>query len=487
MLRVIHLPRHRGPELKRKDQGSNIGKGKGYDPFWCYARWNLDVEGSFYKRIGRGNKLRKGDRHIPLRCCAKWCLDIRGCVNKLWLSLISDPKFGVSHYDLAIGPSHRLLLVTNHIFAESLDIDDTSKAVRFILPPISPPSHGEQRDHADLQKPEVLGACRGLILLYYDKSSDLILWNPSISFHKLLPNFDYGLTLMFLYGFWYDKSSDDYLLILIGGLYDSRAYDSDYDSENDDKYQAYYQIFSFKTASYDMDDFFYSYESLGERFRVGTLFNEALHWIVYSQDKLIPVILVFDVIQRSFSEISLVDHFTGEKYEITCLRVVRGCLGVEFLVRSTSEDEIWVMEEYKRESSWTKITVVPTTKDIEMIESNIIGRGRIEKLRAKKELIKHLIYGGDVYTANLRFAIYRESLLSLSGDTDTQETTKDYHPEAIDYDCGETTHPTGVAKLLVCLTKCQLERCFWCSDSLSGDTFTGRDDDLGQFLWVKDS
>ncbi|KAL3005892.1 hypothetical protein AAZX31_08G246000 [Glycine max] len=66
-------------------------------------------------------------------------------VCKAWLSLISDPQFFISHY--------------------------------------------------------ILGSCRGLILLYYDRSCDLILWNPSIGVHRISPKFKCGLTLVYLYGF----------------------------------------------------------------------------------------------------------------------------------------------------------------------------------------------------------------------------------------------------------------------------------------------
>ncbi|RZB98749.1 hypothetical protein D0Y65_021572 [Glycine soja] len=119
-------------------------------------------------------------------------------------------------------------------------------ALRLILPPTSPP-YRDQYDEVDHRgKLEILGSCRGLILLYYDRSCDLILWNPSIGVHRISPKFKCGLTLVYLYGFGYDTSSDDYLLILIG-LLDEYKYDYYDDESKDNEYKVDYQILSFNS------------------------------------------------------------------------------------------------------------------------------------------------------------------------------------------------------------------------------------------------
>ncbi|KAG4399541.1 hypothetical protein GLYMA_08G252202v4 [Glycine max] len=169
----------------------------------------------------------------------------------------------IFHFPLrpsCVAPSHdKLLLIANDFYAESIDIDSPLLmcALRLILPPTSPP-YRDQYDEVDHRgKLEILGSCRGLILLYYDRSCDLILWNPSIGVHRISPKFKCGLTLVYLYGFGYDTSSDDYLLILIG-LLDEYKYDYYDDESKDNEYKVDYQILSFNS------------------------FNETLHWLVFS-------------------------------------------------------------------------------------------------------------------------------------------------------------------------------------------------------------
>ena len=78
------------------------------------------------------------------------------------------------------------------------------------------------------------------------------------------------------------------------------------------------------------------------------LFNGALHWLVYSNDNNILVVVAFDLIQRSLYEIPVFDHFTLDKYNNGCrLSDIGGCLNVCYLVKDCARTEIWVMKEYK--------------------------------------------------------------------------------------------------------------------------------------------
>ncbi|KAG5016758.1 hypothetical protein JHK85_022894 [Glycine max] len=389
-------------------------------------------------------------REVLLRLPVRSVLRFR-CVCKSWLSLISDPQFRISHYDLAAAPTHRLLLRSNNFYIESVDIEaeleKDSSAVHLILPPSSPPRHRFEYDYyADSHdKPDILGSCRGLILLYYPRNSDHIIWNPSLGVQKRLPYLAYDVTFCPLYGFGYDPSTDDYLLIVIG-LHDSEHYKYDTDGSEDDECKGKCQIFSFKTDSWYIVDIFVPYKDLGGKFRAGSLFGDILHWLVFSKDKKVPVILAFDLVQRSFSEIPLFDNFAMEKYEVDSLRrVMGGCLSVSCSVHDGATDEIWVMKEYKVQSSWTRSVVIPSSgfspicinKDGGILGSNICGR--LEKLNDKGELLEHLIYGGEqcLCSARLQSAVYRESLLSLHsviGVTRIGVTRKDDHEETTEHD-----------------------------------------------------
>ncbi|RDX70087.1 F-box/kelch-repeat protein, partial [Mucuna pruriens] len=338
-------------------------------------------------------------REILLRLPVRSVLRFK-CVCKSWFSLISDPQFGISHYDLAAAPSHRLLFRSNDFYAQSIDLDTPLKIyyrdiAYFPLPLPSPPCV-DQFYFRFQNQPEILGSCRGLVILYYKNSNDLILWNPSIGVHKRLKNFEDGITSRFLYGFGYDGLTDDYLLILIALLRLSIDY-----------------------VNVSYDDLC---EILGEdKFKAGSLFNGTLNWLVLSKDYVGPLIIAFDLIQRSFSEIPLLDHLTMGKY-LYCLRAIGGCLGVCCSVQDCDTAEIRVMKEYKVQSSWIKTVVLPTsgfsliciTKDGGIFGSNSSRSGGLEKLNDKGELLEDHCYGGDegLYCANLQSAMYRESLLS---------------------------------------------------------------------------
>ncbi|KAG4925951.1 hypothetical protein JHK84_051639 [Glycine max] len=346
------------------------------------------------------------------------------CVCKSWLSLISDPQFGFSHFDLALAvPSHRLLLRSNEFSVHSIDMD--FGAVHFTLPPPSPPL----ADYASLFTPAfhqhwidfhrkhwMLGSCRGLVLLNYRNSSELVLWNPSIGVYKRLPFSDeYDLINGYLYGFGYDISTDDYLLILIC-------------------LGAYALFFSFKTNSWSRVDLHARYVDPDSEFQAGTLFSGAFHWLVFSNcivehddlpfsfEEYVPFIIAFDLTQRSFTEIPLFDHFTEEKLEIYSLRVMGGCLCVCCSVQGSEMTEIWVMNEYKVHSSWTKTIVIPISNRFSPIfitkEGGIFGSnstGMLEKRNGKGELLEHFIDNEcqGFNCANLQSALYTESLLPL--------------------------------------------------------------------------
>jgi len=360
-------------------------------------------------------------REILLRLPVRSVLRFK-CVCKSWHSLISSPQFPISHHDLAASPSHRLLIKSKDFSVQSIDIDSRlfkqSSAVHFLCLPPPPPRPIDDYHY----KYELLGSCRGLVLLCYQ--GDLILWNPSIGVHKRFPDFAGDSTNEVLYAFVYDKSTAEYCLILVG-------WDEFENNESQsDERKAEVLIFSFKTALYvPCKSIYFPYKYIGDKFCAGTLFSGAIHWLVFTEDENVPVIIAFDMIQKSLLDIPLFDHFTVEKYDVYSFGVMGECLSVCCKVRGCASAEIWMMKEYKVQSSWTKCVVIPIhdflndrfcpvciTKDGQIFGSNI--GGRLEKRNHKGELLEFLNYGGggELYYLDLRSAMYRESLLSPSSE-----------------------------------------------------------------------
>ncbi|KAL2329778.1 hypothetical protein Fmac_017359 [Flemingia macrophylla] len=357
-------------------------------------------------------------REILLRLPVRSVLRFK-CVCKTWYSLISEPHFGISHYHMDAAPSYRFLLPSTGLYFESVDTDphlpQHFSAVHLPIPPFRYMYELSTRKH-------ILGSCRGLLLFYYHvgQFSDLILGNPSTGIYQRLPNFETpnlflnDIRSKFLYGFGYDASTEDYLLILIPSpLYIYRY-----------RGPRKIHVFSFKTHSWNLYYTNVLYADFIIKFRSGSLFNGALHWLVYDHKNHL-VILAFDLTQRTSSKIPLLYRCNVNSVFSFSVLGECLCLCLRDRYRYCEMSEIWVMKEYRVRSSWTKLIDIPfiyplhITKDggifgiygIDGISRSL----RLAKFNNKGELVDSFVYDGDqvCYYASLKSSLYRESLLSL--------------------------------------------------------------------------
>ncbi|XP_045821594.1 F-box/kelch-repeat protein At3g23880-like [Trifolium pratense] len=321
------------------------------------------------------------------------------CVCKSWFSLISDPNFANSHFQLTATHTHRILsispfsLKTQSIdFESSLNHKSTSRNLNWL------------RRSSYLK---IKGSCRGFLLL--TASSKLYLWNPSTGFHRQIPASPfYSDTLLFnfnlLYGFGYEQSRDDYLLV-------SLSYDVNHASSQ-------LEFFSLR------DNTWKDIEGTGYPHYLDpkpvSLINGAIHWLAFRFDLMVHVIVVFDLMERKLLEIPTPDGFGH--YDHYHKYIGLWVFG-DFLSLWTKNDhivEIWVMREYKVHSSWTKTLVFPTnaipyfspiysTKNGDIIGTN--GNTGLVKYNGKGQLLRQCSYRDDL--GEPQVVMYTESLLSL--------------------------------------------------------------------------
>ncbi|XP_061341688.1 F-box/kelch-repeat protein At3g23880-like [Gastrolobium bilobum] len=337
------------------------------------------------------------------------------CVCKSWLTLISNPQFAKSHYDIAAAPTHRLLVkpyrkCSSEFIGIEAPLHDDSAVVHLNLtPPQSSLITSVSSNYL-----RILGSCRGIILLKYREDDDLILWNPSTGARKTISCSPGG---KLLYGFGYDPSTDDYVVVIA--------------MESSTKFKTHLEFFSLKTNSWNkVEGFNFPYSDISVRFISGLPLNEALHWLVFSKGDFFTkdaVIITFDLIKRSLSEIPLPRDCTASMYrsifEIFHFMVIEGCLGLY-----CSDDVCWVMKEYKVQLSWTKFIVssnryIPCDSHFPIcfsIGAGIVGSDDIRKLLKlddNGELLEiSRIMRWFVKEGPVQSAIYRESLQSFPSD-----------------------------------------------------------------------
>ncbi|RHN59199.1 putative F-box domain-containing protein [Medicago truncatula] len=202
------------------------------------------------------------------------------CICKLWFSLISDPNFANSHFQLTttthtprimcISPlSHEIRSIGFEAFLN--DDDPASLNINFSL-------------RGPYFPVEIRGSCRGFILLYCHPI--IYIWNPSTGFKKQIPVSPFRSKLaaycrIDIHGFGYDQSRDDYL------------------------------FFSFRDNTWkETESTPFPYAVIPSR-RKGLLFNGVVHWLALRRNLGWIVILTFDLMEKKLFEMPLpnnVDH-----------------------------------------------------------------------------------------------------------------------------------------------------------------------------------
>ncbi|XP_061366288.1 F-box/kelch-repeat protein At3g06240-like [Gastrolobium bilobum] len=163
--------------------------------------------------------------------------------------------------------------------------------------------------------------------------------------------------------------------------------------------------------------YFYSYH--------GLFFNGAIHWLVFPRHGIDRAIIVFDLIEKQLSEISIP---AGDFKNILVgdLIIMGGCLSVWY--RSVHKTQVWLMKEYKVQSSWTmfeiparRLSPLCFAKGGELVAFNGTGLMKFNDKGELLEISDHMIWRKP--------AFYTESLLSLPGDCcgnmETQPTKTD--------------------------------------------------------------
>ncbi|KAL5065328.1 hypothetical protein RYX36_027065 [Vicia faba] len=254
------------------------------------------------------------------------------CVCKSWFSLIShDPHFANSHFQLTT--NRRILFISSTHESLSIDfeasIHNDSACLSLNLP-------------EDFTAFEVKGSCRGFVLICC--SLNMYLWNPSTRVHKQIPLSPFSSNLDeadYFYGFGYDHSTDDYLVVY-----------HDYSEEP----PLHLEYFSLKANAWKQVKGPHFPYTLEDGPKGGCLYNGAIHWLAYC---ITDVILAFDLMERKLSYMHLPSDSHGDPLQCGGLWVYGEFLSLYTKNYGKDTVQIWVMKKYKVSSSWTIILVLP--------------------------------------------------------------------------------------------------------------------------------
>ncbi|KAB1214184.1 F-box protein CPR30 [Morella rubra] len=190
-----------------------------------------------------------------------------------------------------------------------------------------------------------LGSCNGLLLL--SRGRDLFIWNPSSGKKKLVSRpRSVQARHIGMSGLAYDSSSEDYKAVFGVWCHLSGRINI--------------LFYSFRTntwKSIDGKDLPFLCYNIREQ---GATVNGAPHWTFFRKESTKgsnSTIVYFDPAEEKFKELL----FPVERKDVCmfALGTLGGCLSVTYPSRA-GLIETWVMREYGKEESWTKLFVLPS-------------------------------------------------------------------------------------------------------------------------------
>ncbi|XP_074307572.1 F-box protein CPR1-like [Silene latifolia] len=279
---------------------------------------------------------------ILVRLPVKYLVRFR-CVSKPWDSLIKDPLFINLHLKHSLATHTNQTLIIRDSYLHSLDFPALS-SVTLIDHPLESDGRGT----------ELLGSCNGLLCLSngdIDGIDDTIFYNPATRRHHVLPACDiefpdnddcFTCCDRTVYGFGYDHVNDDYKLVRVIQF------------TGDDEFDSEVKVYSLKSGSWGRIHDFPREYYLSYKRAWGNYVNGFLHWVVTRNPESdgTKLIIAFDLGSEEYKIVSQPEYSGGEFH--MNVDVLKGCLCVLCNYVDVKTD-VWVMEEYGVQNSWTKL------------------------------------------------------------------------------------------------------------------------------------
>jgi len=270
---------------------------------------------------------------ILCRLPVKLLIQLR-CLCKFFNSLLSDPKFAKKHLQLSTKRHHLMLFNRLDGFAMY------DSPIPSVFPTSTVFTQTQLYHHIitiGRNFVNVMRSCDGIFCGMLDVCYYFV-WNPSIRKFKLLPPLENSLGHIFQLSFGYDHFIHNYKVII--------------DTSRNEVF-----VYTLGTDHWTtIEDIPDDYSICGS----GIFVSGAVNWYAEDESDSLYFILSLDLENESYQELYLPD-FENESYLYRKLGVLRDCL----CVFETSEMflNVWIMNEYGNEESWTKLFHVPKVHD----------------------------------------------------------------------------------------------------------------------------
>lgn len=196
-----------------------------------------------------------------------------------------------------------------------------------------------------------MGSCNGLICVAIGQDAVFLL-NPTLRVSKRLPDLGFKKRsgCYTVYGFGFDASMDDYKVVRVF-CYQSKGFG--------DGYESIVRVYSLRT----------NYWRRIQEFPFGVPCDDAgkyvdgrLNWAVFRRQELgfSWIIISFDLAKETYEEVLQPDY--GYDASVKTLGILDGCLCVLCNFERLYAD-VWVLREYGKRESWTKLVTVPYMPD----------------------------------------------------------------------------------------------------------------------------
>lgn len=309
---------------------------------------------------------------LPVKSLARF-----QCIDKEWLSLISDPHFIYTHLKRAqTANDFRLLL-------SFISHGNVSTTIKFITINEYGLAGSDYSVHINSDSYRVLPSCNGLVCFYGVKGR-IYICNPAIRNMVKLPGDDAKGSILLSCGFGFDPQACRYKVIRMS---DSGPFKAPGDSKMD--------IFTMGTCSWRNVKYDERFRFLNRQPPVHA--SGFFYWITANNGSKGYMIASFDIGNETFEAIPPPKSLSGKNWPMFCLGELGGDLALidmDFASEGRRRMDLWLLKEAsgdENKKTWVKESIIHPSQPLDATRPEALDHG------GSKVLLHGFIRGSDAF------------------------------------------------------------------------------------------